>query len=586
MGLIYTTDNCVGCNKCVRVCSAPGASVSRHWQNRTWIHVDDDRCIGCGVCFDVCEHQARAYEDDTDQFFADLRNGKEKISLLLAPSFLANYPEDYGRILGGLKDLGINQIISVSFGADICTWGYLNYMKSHDFYGGISTPCPVAVTYIQRYLPELIPMLMPVQTPLMCTAIYCRKVLGITDKFAFISPCIQKRDEIRDPANEGLVSYNVTFQNLMKYVREDNIYGENASDKVIYGLGSVYPMPGGLKENVQWFLGNVPIRVIDGKRRLYRWFKANKDRIRDRETPFALIDALNCEDGCMCGTAVETEKGKTDDALYELLNIRNNVMNSQTNEAWGKELTPEERFAHINEQFKDLKLEDYVREYSDLSHMVKYRIPSEEKLNEIFHSMHKHTPESRKINCSYCGYDSCMDMATAICNGFNEKENCIYFRNWKEVYLERMSFRDELTGVMNRNAYEQIVGVNEDFKGLLGVVIGDVNGLKLVNDTLGHQAGDNLIHNAASSMAAIFGENNVYRIGGDEFLAIIRGFDKEENEKNLNRIRQLMAEKDGSISLGYASSCNRNIAISDLVKEADAMMYREKQEYHRIHGKR
>lgn len=87
----------------------------------------------------------------------------------------------------------MNRIISVSFGADITTWGYLNYVKKYHFTGGISQPCPAVVAYIERYIPELLPKLFPVQSPMMCAAIYVRKEMKITDKLAFISPCIAKK---------------------------------------------------------------------------------------------------------------------------------------------------------------------------------------------------------------------------------------------------------------------------------------------------------------------------------------------------------------------------------------------------------
>ena len=182
--LVFTNDKCIGCNKCISVCSAVGACVASTDENgRNRIEVDDSKCVACGACFDVCEHGAREFRDDTERFFEDLKKG-EKISLLLAPAFKANYPDEYGSVLGGLKELGVNRIVSVSFGADITTWGYLNYINKHNFKGGISQPCPAVVSYIERYQPELIPKLFPVQSPIMCAAIYARKTMKITDKLA------------------------------------------------------------------------------------------------------------------------------------------------------------------------------------------------------------------------------------------------------------------------------------------------------------------------------------------------------------------------------------------------------------------
>ena len=438
--IVYTNDNCIGCNKCIKVCSAIGACVSKEENGKARIDVDGSKCVACGSCIDVCVHGAREFMDDTARFFEDLKKG-EPISLLLAPAFKANYPYEYERVLGGLKKLGVNRIISVSFGADITTWGYLNYIKEYDFVGGISQPCPAAVSYIERYLPELLPKVFPVQSPLMCAAIYARKELGITDKFAFISPCIAKKLEIEDPHNAGLVQYNVTFEHLMNYVKEHDVLGDEIHSEIEYGLGSFYPTPGGLAENVRWFLGDsIYIRQIEGERHLYEWMHINKDRIRDGETPFLFIDALNCEKGCICGTAVNPEKSRTDDALYALLDIREESKKDKNGDAWSKPDSPDERLKNFNAQFKDLKLEDYLRGYTDRSKECRYEIPDEKELEAIFESMNKLTDESRKIDCTCCGYESCAQMATAIYNGFNHKENCIYYEKTmvRELELEKL----------------------------------------------------------------------------------------------------------------------------------------------------
>lgn len=243
---VYTNENCLGCNKCINVCSSLGACLSVEMGKKGVfrIEVDPDRCIACGACFDACEHDAREYKDDTEAFFDALEKG-EKISLLLAPSFAANYPGVYESVLGGLKAAGVEHIINVAFGADITTWGYLKYIEEHGVTGGISSPCPVVVNYIERYEPALIKKLFPVHSPLLCASIYARKELGITDSFAFLGPCIAKKMEIDDPETKGIVSYNVTFHHLMKYVKSHHLYGEPCQAEMEYGLGGIFPMPGG-----------------------------------------------------------------------------------------------------------------------------------------------------------------------------------------------------------------------------------------------------------------------------------------------------------------------------------------------------
>ena len=160
----------------------------------------------------------------------------------------------------------------------------------------------------------------------MCAAIYARKELGITDKLAFISPCIAKKLEIDDPNNHGYITYNVTFDHLMEYVKKHKIESTPCMDEIEYGLGSIYPMPGGLKENVLWLLGSDAfVRQVEGEKRLYHYLERNRKRLAGGETPYLFVDALNCENGCLCGTGTELSLSVTDDALYNLHDIQESV---------------------------------------------------------------------------------------------------------------------------------------------------------------------------------------------------------------------------------------------------------------------
>ena len=396
----------------------------------------------------------------------------EKISILIAPAFRANYPNEYERVLGGLKQLGVNRMINVSFGADITTWGYLNYINQYDFKGGISQPCPAVVGYIERYIPSLIPKLFPVQSPVMCAAIYAKKEMGVTDKLAFISPCIAKKQEIDDPNNGDYISYNVTFDHLMKYIKEHKISGPNCTDEIEYGLGSIYPTPGGLKENVYWFLGeSVFIRQIEGEKHMYEYLEKNKNKIAEDKTPYLFIDALNCGQGCLYGTGIEPEKEENDDALYALLKIREECKKDKGMNAWAKKLSPKQRLKKLNKQFEHLKLEDYLRKYTDRSAQCTHQMPDERQLEEVFASMNKTTKESRGINCAACGYNTCKEMAVAIFNGFNNKENCVhYIKHEVEVEKEKakelateIESKKELLEEQHQRILDTIGVINEEF---------------------------------------------------------------------------------------------------------------------------
>ena len=87
------------------------------------------------------------------------------------------------------------------------------------------------------------------------TAIYAKKYMNISDSFAFLSPCIAKKSEITRPENAKYIQYNVTFSHLMEYIKGENLNCFEETDEIEYGLGSIYPTPGGLRENVEHFLG-------------------------------------------------------------------------------------------------------------------------------------------------------------------------------------------------------------------------------------------------------------------------------------------------------------------------------------------
>lgn len=430
--LIYTNEKCVGCNRCISVCPVITANISTTQDGVQRIDVNPSQCIACGSCFDVCEHDARSYLDDTERFFADLQRG-ERISVLIAPAFGANYPQEYGSVLGGLKQLGVNRLINVAAGADITTWAYIQYITKYHFEGGISQPCPAVVGYIEKYIPELIPKLFPVHSPMMCAAIYAKKYQKISDKLAFISPCIAKKNEIEDPNTQGYVHYNVTFQHLMDYMQRNHLFGPDASDEVEYGMGAIYPMPGGLKENVYWFCGeDLFIRQIEGEKHVYEFLEQYKTRVKEHKSLPFIVDALNCSQGCLYGTAVSPEKASSDDIFYEVNQLRAKLRKGKT--GWGhlsQNSSPKHRLRCLNRKFSKLKLDDFLRTYTDKSKETAILTPSAQELTQIFLSMDKKTITEQNINCGACGYDNCHDIAIAIYNKCNIPENCIQYEKKK-----------------------------------------------------------------------------------------------------------------------------------------------------------
>ncbi len=527
--LIYTNENCTGCNKCVRVCPTLVSNIAQ--DNK--IFVNRDSCVACGACLKACSHGARTFHDDTETFFSDLKSGK-RLSVIVAPAFLANYPKEYRRVLGYLKSLGVNHIYSVSFGADITTWGYLKYITENNFIGGISQPCPAVVAYVEKYIPELIPYMMPVQSPMMCMAIYIKKYLKITDDLAFISPCVAKKEEIDDANNKGYVKYNVTFLKLMQHIGSDYTKSPEYTDELEYGMGQLYPMPGGLRENVEHFLGKGQVvRQVEGEQEAYHYLHEYLGRIKNKaELPF-MLDILNCSKGCIYGPATDPAKN-TDDVLLTLSRMRDtdklemkkkSFLRKKNKSPWTKQIPKQERLKNLMEAFGDLKLSDFIRKYST-SNTVQVKEPSASELNQIYASMHKDTLQKQTINCSACGYETCRDMAYAIFNQVNEKENCIhYIKELAEIEQEKLEKINEQQKQEREHRDNRINVIKEQFTTLSNAV----SELNEANEASADEAADlagkltdisNFCYSLEDSLTSIMNFIDIYKNTSENIVNI------------------------------------------------------------------
>ena len=152
-------------------------------------------------------------------------------------------------------------------------------------------------------------------------------------------------------------------------------------------------------------------------------------------------------------------------------------------------------------------------------------------------------------------------------------------RKKQQAYLEKLSYRDMLTGLYNRNRYiERLEAYKQVQDQQIGAIYIDLNGLKKVNDEQGHRAGDELIVRAAGTIAGIFAED-AYRVGGDEFVVILLDVSREDFARKTEQLRRQMQKNGVDASIGgvwQASTEN----LENLLRLADENMYREKKRYY------
>ncbi len=165
--------------------------------------------------------------------------------------------------------------------------------------------------------------------------------------------------------------------------------------------------------------------------------------------------------------------------------------------------------------------------------------------------------------------------------GLSRFTTLAWHRDQTEQELSRLSYHDTLTRFYNRNRYMHDVEALASGRESAGILYLDVNGLKDVNDRRGHAAGDRVLARCADLMRAVFDQADLYRIGGDEFVIIWPGADRDAFEEKVRTLRSRFAEDEfchaaiGARWSGDASTIQRTIA------DADAEMYEDKKEFYR-----
>lgn len=175
----------------------------------------------------------------------------------------------------------------------------------------------------------------------------------------------------------------------------------------------------------------------------------------------------------------------------------------------------------------------------------------------------------------------------------NEEQVLAIARNvTKEKELEKqlidLSYKDQLTNLYNRRYFEEKLEKIDNLSNLpISIIMADINGLKLINDSFGHDAGDQLIKSVGNTiLKGCRSEDIVFRISGDEFIIVLTNTEKEiakkvvERIKNINRDTKLenkeLKDLELSVSFGIGVKDNVNMDINDAVKEAEESMYSHK----------
>ncbi len=420
-------EKCVNCQRCIAVCPVKMCNNG----SGDYVDFDEKLCIGCGSCIEACTHGARKGIDDSELFFDSLKKG-EKIVAIVAPAAIVSFRGKDLELNGFLKSLGVEAVFDVSFGAELTTKSYVEYIKNKNPDCVISQPCPALVSFIETYRPELIKYLAPADSPML----HCAKMIKefytkyTGYKIAAISPCYAKRREFDET---GICDYNVTMRSIQSYMEEKNIridsfpkveYENPAAER-----GVLYSTPGGLMRTAERFVPSISekTRKIEGNPKVFHYLAKFSEANKNKKPCFTLIDCLNCENGCNEGAGT-TNKGMHLDEMESFVENRMHDRRSYWEQKGHSKKSALKKLNKAIDEFWKPGL--YDRTYVDRSAYFHQKIkePSQEEIQKIYRDMYKKT-KSDILNCGACGYEDCEQMAVAIYNGLNRPENCTHYTN-------------------------------------------------------------------------------------------------------------------------------------------------------------
>ena len=148
--------------------------------------------------------------------------------------------------------------------------------------------------------------------------------------------------------------------------------------------------------------------------------------------------------------------------------------------------------------------------------------------------------------------------------------------------LNELSYHDQLTGALNRHALSE--QYSDHSLTSAGAVYCDITGLKALNDTKGHDAGDEMIRRCYNLLRDTCGSAPVYRTGGDEFVVLFPNWDKQKFYDSVKRIQRKVQDCTCHLSLGHAWSEAQPLDLEQLVAQADQVMYQDKRAYYQANS--
>ncbi|MDR2934370.1 MAG: 4Fe-4S binding protein [Candidatus Adiutrix sp.] len=389
---------CQDCYKCLRHCPVQAIKVLNGQAD-----VMPRRCLACGRCVSACPSGAKRVRYDLDKARELIADGG-KVMASLAPSWRGTLSRNRPQLIAALKALGFAGVSETALGAQelsIRTAALLNHSGPGLH---ISSACPVIVDYVLAYRPDFAANIIPFASPALTHARLLKNEYGEDTSVVFIGPCFGKKNEAdRHP---DLIAAALTFGELkvwLEDVKEISVKDLSPDDEEALfqpgraNEGALYPLDGGMNESIRrvGVKNEVQLLNLDS---LDLFIKALGELDPGAIVRPLFIEALACAGGCVAGPGIASERS----VFLKMSAVLRHVVSRIEVPQSPKVTVP------VTYEPAGLTAPEHTLE----------------EIEAALHSLGKYTPEDQ-INCSGCGYPSCLDLARALLDGNAEPAMCV-----------------------------------------------------------------------------------------------------------------------------------------------------------------
>jgi len=434
---IYTVENeCQDCYKCVRQCPVKAIKVEGGRAS-----VIPELCVACGHCVKICPAKAKRVRNDVGRA-KQLIQSKRAVYVSLAPSWVSEFPDvSAARMVGALKKLGFAGVSETALGAQQVSLAVAKILAGSPPGVYISSACPAAVSYIQKYHPEYADCILSTMSPVLAHAKMLRQRFGDDIGVVMVSPCAAKKNEAE--AHPELLDICLTYQYLKELFVERRIeLAEMPEDPAAVFVpersqeGALYPIEGGMFETVRAYSGTEKVHgvTLTGIENIGRALdNLNLGYVDD----VIFVEALACPGGCVNGPCSAQKD-------FNMVSRMKVIANSHMPEL------PLRRAAEVE-----------VGEAFEREHIA-FPKHTEEQLAAALRLVGK-TSKEDELNCGGCGYDTCRCFARALLRGKAEPAMCVSYMRKQAQKKANGLLRCIPSGVVIVDADMKIVECNERF---------------------------------------------------------------------------------------------------------------------------